>query len=127
MSPEPPEVTVSARLLMRMVIVLVAFWSLAEGLVLLAFQGAATGALGAGVEDEGGQRLLGAHLLILIPAYLLIAWRLDRYYALVWLPLAAQAGAALVVGFSMLNGTTAIGDGILPFAVGLIFVTLLGY
>ncbi len=121
------ETTVSTRLLVRFVIVLIAMWSFAAGLVLIAFQGSSSGALGAGVTDTAGQRLVGAHLLVLVPAYLLIALRPERYQAFFWLPFAAQAAVVLVVGYDIVSGETAFGDGILPVAVGLIFIALLSF
>jgi hypothetical protein len=129
MQVEPPrhQATVSTDLLTRIVILMVALWDGAAGLVLVGFQGTSTGALGAGVEDPAGQRLLGAHLLVLVPAFVIIAVRLQRYAGLLWLPFASQAVVALVVGYNMLEGDTSLGNGILAFAVSLIFVTLLGF
>jgi hypothetical protein len=121
------QATVSTELLTRIVILLVAVWDAFAGMVLLAFHGASTGALGAGVTDEAGQRLLGAHLLVLVPLYALIALRLQSYRGLFWLPFAAQSAVVLVVGYNMLKGDTDFGDGILAFAVSLIFVALLGF
>ena len=108
-------------------ILLVAVWDTVAGLVLLAFHGASSGALGAGLEDEAAQRLLGAHLLVLVPAYFLLAWKLERYQGLLWLPFGAQAAFVLVSGYNMLQGDTAVGDAILAFAVSLIFVALLSF
>lgn len=122
-----PQPTVSTELLNRIVILLVAAWDALAGLVLVAFHGASTGALGAGVEDEAGQRLLGAHLVLLAAVYLMLAWRPRQYAALLWLPFAGQAIVVLVVGYNMLKGDTDFGDGILAFAVSLIFVVLLGF
>ena len=122
-----PDVTISTHILTRLVIILIALWSLVAGLVLLAFHGASAGAVGAGVTDEAGQRLVGAHLLVLVPAYLLLAWRLDRYRAFLWLPFAAQLSLALVVTYSIVIGETSFGDGILAVAVGTIFVALLAF
>src|SRR3990172_4782519 len=122
-----PDVTISTHILTRLVIVLTALWSLVAGLVLLAFHGASAGALGAGVTDQAGQRLVGAHLLVLVPAYLLLAWRPERHQSLLWLPFAGQLALALTVGYSILAGETRFGDGILAFAVGAIFVVLLGF
>ena len=129
MNPEAPrpQVTVPTDTLMRIVIGLLAVWDALAGLALVAFHGATSGALGAGVEDEAGKRLLGVHLLILVPVYLLLAFRLQRYLALLWLPIAAQASVVLVIGYNMLKGDTRFGDGILAFAVSLIFVALLGF
>ncbi len=125
--PDLPDAAISTRLLTRILILLIAVWSLLAGIVLVAFHGASAGALGAGVTDEAGQRLVGAHLLVLTPAYLLIAWRLERYQSFLWLPFAGQLALALSVGYGILAGETEFGDGILAFAVGAIFVVLLGF
>jgi hypothetical protein len=121
------QATVSTDILTRLVIVLVAVWDAFAGLVLLAFHGASAGALGAGVEDEAGQRLLGAHLLVLVPVYLVLAWKPRRFVPLLWLPFGQQAAVALVVAYSMLKGDTDFGDGMLAFTVSLIFVVLLAF
>jgi hypothetical protein len=112
---------------MRVLVLLIAVWSLLCGLVLVAFQGAAAAALGAGVADDAGQRLVGAHLLILAPAYAIIAWRSEQYAALLWLPLAGQLAVAITVGYSILTGETDFEDGMLPVVVGGIFVALLAF
>jgi hypothetical protein len=125
--PGSRDVAISTRILTRVIILLVAVWSLLCGLVMVGFQGAGSGALGAGVTDAAGQRLVGAHLLLLTPAYLLLAWRPDRYSAFLWLPFAGQLVVALTVGYSILTGDTDFGDGVLPVAVGGIFVVLLGF
>lgn len=122
-----PQATVSTQLLTRVVILLIAIWDSLAGLVLLAFQGAGTGALGAGLEDVAAQRLLGAHLLVLVPLYGLLAWRLDHYRGLMWLPFSAQAAVMLVIGYNMLEGDTSFGDGILGFGFSLVFVSLLSF
>ena len=128
MTPEQrPDVTISTRLLTRIVVLLVALWSLLAGLVLVAFQGAASGALGAGIDEDSGQRLVGAHLLVLVPVYLLIALRIEEHRDLIWLPIMAQAAVVMAVGFSILTGDTSFADGILPVAVGIIFTCLLAF
>ncbi|HXH22917.1 MAG TPA: hypothetical protein VNN10_12895 [Dehalococcoidia bacterium] len=121
------QATISTEILTRLVILLIAAWDAIAGLVLLAFRGASAGALGAGVEDRAGQRLLGAHLLVLVPVYLILAWKPRRFVQLLWLPFAAQGAVVLVIGYNMLEGDTEFGDGILAFAVGLIFVVLLAF
>ncbi len=125
--PPAPHATVSTQLLWRVVIILIAVWDSVAGLVLLAFRGASTGALGAGLEDHAAQRLLGVHLLVLVPVYLHLAWRPERYRGLLWLPFAAQAGVVLVIGYNMVLGQTEVGDGALAFAVSLIFSALLAF
>jgi hypothetical protein len=124
---QQPIATISTRLLTRIVIALIAFWSLLAGIVLVGFRGSASGALGAGIADDAGQRLVGAHLLLLVPAYLLIAWRIDRYASFIWLPIAHQFAVVIAVGYSILNGDTEFGDGILAVTVGIIFIILLGF
>jgi hypothetical protein len=126
-APPLTEATISTRILTRLIVLLIALWSLLAGLVLVGFHGASSGAMGAGVTDEAGQRLVGAHLLVLVPAYLLLAWRPDRYQAFLWLPLVAQAAVAVAVGYSMISGESAFGDGILVFTISAMFAGLLGF
>jgi hypothetical protein len=121
------DATISTRLLTRIIVLLIASWTTVAGIVLVGFHGATSGALGAGVTDDAGQRLLGAHLLILVPAYLLLAWRLERYQGFLWLPFAAQLATTLAVGYSILTGETDFGDGVLAAAVSGIFVALLSF
>jgi hypothetical protein len=125
--PPPSDAQVSTNLLLRITILLIGAWTAVAGLVLLAFQGASSGVLGAGVTDENGKRLAGVHMLLLVPVYLLIAWRYDRYAGLLWLPFAGQLAVVLVVGYAMVIGDTRFSDGILAVAVGLIFVSLFGF
>jgi hypothetical protein len=123
----PTGTTIDTRILMRIVVVLIAIWSLIAGTVLVFFHGAGSGALGAGVADESGQRLAGAQMLVLVPVYVLIAWKPDRYPMLPWLPFLGQVVVFFSVGYSILAGSTEFGDGILPVAVSGIFVGLLGF
>ncbi|HEX5370999.1 MAG TPA: hypothetical protein VFY10_16465, partial [Dehalococcoidia bacterium] len=111
----------------RIIILLIAIWSLIAGVLLVFFHGTASGALGAGVSDAAGQRLVGAHLLILVPVYLLIAWHPERYHGLLWLPFAGQLVVVISVGYGILSGDTAFGDGMLALAIGAIFVVLLSF
>src|SRR5262245_56268927 len=124
---ESPGASISTQLLTRVIIGLIAVWTLVEGIVLVGFHTASSGALGAGVTDEAGQRLSGALMLVLVPAYALLAWRLQRYQAFVWLPFAAQFAVALTVLYSMVAGDTSFGDGILACAMSAIFAGLLGF
>ena len=127
MKPPDPDVTISTRLLLRLIVFLIGLWSLFCGVILLALHGASAGALGAGVADEAGQRLVGAHMLVLVPLYLLIAWHPERYGGFLWLPFAAQLVVVTVVGYNILAGDTDVGDGILAVAVGSLFVGPLGF
>ncbi len=123
----PVQASISTRLLIRLIVLLIAIWSLFAGLVLVGFHGAGSGALGAGVADDAGQRLVGAHLLLLTPVYLLIAWKPQRYEGLVWLPFFGQVIIALAVGYNIITGDTSFGDGILAVAVSSILAGLLAF
>jgi len=127
--PQPirTDTTISTRILMRIVVGMIAIWSLLAGLVLVFFHGSGSGALGAGVVDSAGQRLAGAQMLVLVPVYVLIALKPERYPMLPWLPFAGQAAVFFSVGYSILSGGTDFGDGILPVAVSGIFLGLLGF
>lgn len=118
---------ISTRLLTRIIVGLISAWSLVYGIVLTFFHDASTGALGAGVEDEAGQRLAGVHMLLLAPVYLVIALRPERYPGLHWVPFGGQLAVFFAVGYSMLSGTIGVSDGILPVAVSSIFLGLLAF
>jgi hypothetical protein len=128
MTDESPAVaSISTRILIRLIVLLIAVWSLLAGLVLVAFHGAGSGAMGAGVADDAGQRLVGTHLLLLTPMYLLIAWRFQRYEGLLWLPFFGQVILALTVAYNIISGDTHFGDGILAVAISSILAGLLGF
>jgi hypothetical protein len=127
MNQPPAEASISTRLLTRLIIGLIALWSLVAGIVLVGFHGAGTGALGAGVGDEAGQRLAGAQMLVLVPVYVVLLWQLDRYQALLWLPFAAQLAIVCAVAYNIVTGVTAFEDGILAVAVSAILGSLLGF
>lgn len=124
---DPAETSISTTVLTRILIALIAVWSLLAGVVLVFFQGTGSGALGAGVEDIAGQRLLGAHLIVLAPVYALIAWRSKQYRGLFWLPFASQLAAFFAVGYNILIGDTEFGDGMVAVTVSAIFIGLLGF
>jgi hypothetical protein len=126
-SVEALDTQISTRILTRVIVTLIAAWSLVYGAVLAFFHDASTGALGAGVEDIAGQRLVGAHMILLVPVYLMIAWHPDRYPMLHWLPFGGQLAVFFAVGYSMLAGTIGFSDGILPVAVSSIFLGLLAF
>jgi hypothetical protein len=122
-----PDATISTRQLMRVIILLIAVWSITAGAVLLAFPSAGSGALGAGIADRAGQRLVGVHLLLLAPVYLLIAARQDRYAGFIWLPIAGQGAMALTVAYNIISGDTSFSDGALSTVISLIFAGLLSF
>ena len=124
---EALDTQISTRVLTRIIVGLIAAWSLVYGIVLAFFHDASTGALGAGVEDVAGQRLVGAHMLLLVPVYMVIAWHPERYPMLHWLPFGGQLAVFFAVGYSMLSGTIGVSDGILPVAVSSIFLGLLAF
>jgi hypothetical protein len=122
-----PETSISTQLLTRILTGLIAVWSLLAGVALVFFQGSGSSALGAGVSDVAGQRLLGAHLIVLAPVYGLLALRSERYQGLLWLPFASQLAVFFAVGYSILNGDTEFGDGVIAIAVSAIFIVLMGF
>jgi hypothetical protein len=113
--------------LLRIIVGLIAAWNVVAAALLLGLQGTGSRALGAGITDHAGQRLVGAHLLILAPAYILIAVRPQLYQGFLWLPLAGQLAIALTVGYSISAGDTDFGDGILAVAISAIFAGLLTF
>ena len=121
------ETVISTKLLMRILIALIAAWSLLAGCALVFFQGSGSSALGAGVSDVAGQRLLGAQLIVLAPVYGLLAWRSERYHGLIWLPFASQLAVFFSVGYSILIGDTDFGDGVIAVMVSAIFIGLMGF
>ena len=123
----PPETSISTRLLSRIITGLVGLWSLLAGVALVFFQGTGSSALGAGVTDIAGQRLLGAHLVVLAPVYALLAWRAERYQGLLWLPFASQLAVFFAVGYNILIGDTEFGDGVIAVTVSAIFIGLMGF
>lgn len=127
MSSPVRETVISTKLLTRILIALIAGWSLLAGLALVFFQGSGSSALGAGVADVAGQRLLGAHLIVLAPVYGMLAWRSERYHGLIWLPFVSQLAVFFSVGYSILIGDTEFGDGVIAVTVSAIFIGLLGF
>jgi hypothetical protein len=121
------DASISTRLLTRVLIFLIAVWSLLEGVILLAFDGASAAALGAGLEDTAAKRLLGVHMLLLVPLHLLISIRFERYQGLVWIPFGAQAIVCLTVAYSIVNGDSDFGDSILAVVVSGLLAALLGF
>jgi len=126
--PEPPTVSViSAAGALRVLLVLLAIWTAFSGLSLAVFQGVNAATLAGGLDDEAAQRLLGVHLLALVPVYLALAWRPQQYRFLLWLPYAVQAGVIVATAYDVIAGERDLEDGALPLVVAGIFLALLVY
>ena len=120
---EPEGAVVSVATARRLVLYLLAFWTAIWGLSLVFAAGA--GSLGAGIDEEAAQRLLGVHVLILAPLYGLIAWNPTKYRAFLWVPYVSQAGITLVTLFDILAGNRKSAEGVLPLVLAVIFLALL--
>jgi hypothetical protein len=121
------EATISTRILTRVLLALIALWSFVAGVTLVAYAGSAGGVLGGGLSDHAAQRLAGAHMLVLVPLYLLIAWRIDRYAGLLWVPFLAQAAVVLSIGYSIIANDSEPEDGALALVVSAIFAVLFAF
>ena len=127
---ERPGAVISAQSALRLVIGLLAMWTLLSGLALTFFQDASAATIGGGLEGgqgEAAQRLLGVHLLVLAPIYVLLAWDPRRFRLLLWVPYAAQGGVVAVTAFDLLTTSRDLRDGALPLIVATIFLVLLVY
>ena len=126
---ERPGAVISAQGALRMVIGLLAMWTLLSGLALTFFQDARAATIGGGLEGgegEAAQRLLGVHLLVLAPIYVLLAWDPRRFQLLLWVPYAAQGGVVAATVFDLLTTSRGL-DGALPLFVATTFRVLLLY
>jgi uncharacterized membrane protein len=120
----------SAESALRLVLVLLALWTILSGLALTFFQDASDATIGGGLKGDQGaaaQRLLGVHLLVLAPIYGMLAWEPRRFRLLMWLPYAAQGGVVLVTLFDIVSGKRNLPEGMLPLVVACIFLVLLLY
>ncbi len=133
-SPQPPRSTardaqddavavVSAYGAYRVLVILLAIWSFFAGFALLT-QGVT--ALSFGGQDAGAERVIGAHMLIMVPLYVLLAWKRAEYRRLVWVPYAAQLAVIVPTGWSLLTGG-GFDDGVLMLLIASIFFALLLY
>ena len=100
----------------RLVLFLLAFWTAIWGFSLVF--GAEAGSLSAGIDQESARRLLGVHVLILAPVYVLLAWNPTKYRIFLWVPYVSQAGITAVTLFDAR-------DSLLPLVVAIIFLALL--
>ncbi len=134
-SPQPPRsnaggaqddavAVVSAYGAYRVLVMLLAIWTFFAGFALLT-QGVT--ALSFGGQDAGAERVIGAHMLILVPIYVLLAWKRAEYRRLVWIPYAAQLAVIIPTGWALLTDDGGFDDGVLLLMIASIFFALLLY
>jgi hypothetical protein len=77
---------INAHSLFRMLLILLALWSVFEGVAL------ATGAFSAvdAGTDRTAERMLGGLMIVFGGIYAMLAWRRGQYRLLLWVPFAAQ-------------------------------------
>jgi hypothetical protein len=109
---------VSAYGAFRLLLGLLAAWSFFAGFALL------IGALPLG-DDQLGERVVGAHMIVLSPVYGLLAWRRSAYRLFIWVPYAAQAAIVLPGLWEFVVNQN--GDGGVLLIVSIIFLVLLIY
>ena len=109
---------VSAYGAFRLLLGLLAAWSFFAGFALI------IGAMDFG-DDPLTRRVLGAHMLMLAPVYLLLAWRRADYRYFIWVPYAAQT-AIVIPGLWELVVNQDF-EGPLVLVVSAIFLVLLIY
>ena len=108
----------------RILLALLAVWSFFAGFSLLT---SGFGALSFG-GDRASERIIGAHMLVLAPVYVLLAWRRRQYRLFLWIPYAAQLAVVVpVLWDTLITQDREFDDGTLPFIVALIFLVLLVY
>ena len=120
----------SAESALRLVLVLLALWTLLSGLALTFFQDASDATIGGGLHGGQGaaaQRLLGVHLLVLAPIYGMLAWEPQRFRLLMWVPYAAQGGVVATTLYDIITGDRGFSAGALPLIVAIVFFVLLLY
>jgi hypothetical protein len=108
----------------RAVMIILAAWTIFEGLA-LATQGVPALSLGGG---NAAERIIGAQMLMLVPVYALIVWRPEEYRYLRWIPYAAQIAIVLPMFWDVLiTGDQDFTDGALLFVVSAMFLGVLIY
>ena len=108
----------------RLLLILMAIWSFFEGFALFFGRGGALTLGGSGEQKRVAEQIIGAHMLLLVPVYGLLAWRREQYRALMWIPYAAQLAMILPLGISLLRFQNV---GVLLLVVSLVFFSLLVY
>jgi hypothetical protein len=127
---QPADEVLSARSALRLLLALLALWTVFSALALIFFQDAGAATIGGGLEGgegEAAQRLLGVHLFVLAPIYGLLAWDPQRFRLLLWVPYVAQGGVVLATLFDIITGERDVQDGLLPLIVASVFFVLLLY
>jgi hypothetical protein len=105
----------------RVLLVMLTLWTFFEGFALL------TGGLSAlsfGGNDRTAERVVGAQMIVFVPAYVMLAWRRDQYRLLIWMPYAAQLAVIVPTAWALLRGDY---HGVLMLVVSLTFFVLLFY
>jgi hypothetical protein len=123
-----PSLVISSRNALRLVLALLAVWTMMSALALTFFQDASAATIGGGLkggEGEAAQRLLGVHLFVLAPLYGLLAWDPERFRLLMWVPYVAQTGVVIVTAFDIATGDRSFQTAALPLFVSAVFLALL--
>jgi hypothetical protein len=105
----------------RVLLVMLTLWTYFEGFALL------TGGLSAlsfGGGDRTAERVVGAQMIVFVPAYAMLAWRRDEYRLMIWMPYAAQLAVIIPTAWALLRGDYL---GLLMLVVSLTFFVLLFY
>ena len=108
----------------RLLIILLAIWSFVEGFALFAGRVDALTLGGEARNERVAEQIIGAHMIVLVPLYALLAWRRDQYRVLIWVPYASQLAIILPLALSALRGHP---DGVPLLMVSVIFFSLLVY
>lgn len=127
---ERPQGMISAAGALRLLLILLAIWTLFSGLALIFFQDGADATIAGGFEGDQGaaaQRLIGVHLLVLAALYGLLVWKPEQYAGLMWVPYAAQTGVVFVTIWDLLSGDRNFTGGVLPLIVAIVFLVLFLY
>lgn len=122
-----PAAMLSAEGMLRVVVALLGVWTLYSGLTLTIWQGIDVATVAGDLENGPAARLVGVHLLVLWPVFWLIAWDLERFRWLLWMPYAHQAGVFVVTALDVVRGRRDFTDAALPLVVTAFFLVLLGY
>jgi hypothetical protein len=112
---------VSAYGAFRVLLLLLAAWTFFAGFSLLT---RGLGAISFGGDDQAAERVVGAHMLVLAPIYLLIAWRRADFRVLIWVPFAGLLAVILPSLWELVYGDF---DAALLLTVSIIFLALLVY